>query len=270
MSPEGGSAAATRAARRGRARRAYDLLGELVRSDILIRYGRGRIRVVKWLLDPIAALGVYLLLVALVLDRSDEATGLSLVCAIVPFQLVVTSVINSFQAVSIRSSIILNMSFPRALIPVSAVITESVVLTTSLTLIPLMMVVYAVAPTAAILWLPVAFAVTVIFSIALAYPATLFGIWYPELLPFGVSLVRAMFFIAPGLIALDQLSGTARDLLPYNPLTGLFETFRDALLYGQSPAAWQLLVPLAFAAVILAISYPIYRSEQSQFAKLIG
>jgi ABC-type polysaccharide/polyol phosphate export permease len=83
-------------------------------------------------------------------------------------------------------------------------------------------------------------------------------------------LVRALFFIAPGLIALDQLSGTARDLLPFNPLTGLFETFRDALLYGQAPAAWQLLVPLGFAVAILAISYPIYRSEQSQFAKLIG
>ena len=157
----------------------------------------------KWLLDPIAALGVYLLLVALVLDRGEEAAGLSLVCAIVPFQLVVTTVINSFQSVSLRASIILNMSFPRSLIPVSAVATETIVLTTSLTLIPLMMVIYAVAPTAAILWLPVAFAVTIIFSIALAYPATLFGIWYPELLPFGVSLVRAMFFIAPGLIALD-------------------------------------------------------------------
>ena len=63
-------------------------------------------------------------------------------------------------------------------------------------------------------------------------------------MPFGVSLVRALFFLAPGLVALDLVSGTARDLLPFNPLTGLFETFRDTLLYGQSPAAWQLLVPL--------------------------
>lgn len=261
---------ATTAGLQGRARRAFDVLAELVRSDILIRYGRGRIRVLKWLLDPLAALGVYLLLVALVLDRGEEATGLSLVCAIVPFQLIVASVINSFQAVTLRASIILNMRFPRSLIPVSAVVTESVVLTTSLTLIPLMMVIYAVAPTAATLWLPVAFAVTIVFSIALAYPAALFGIWYPELMPFGVSLVRAMFFLAPGLIALDQVSGTIHDLLPLNPLTGLFESFRDALLFGQSPAAWQLLVPLGFAIVIFAVSYPIYRSEQSQFAKLIG
>jgi lipopolysaccharide transport system permease protein len=253
-----------------RLRRAVDVLAELVRSDILIRYGRGRIRALKWLLDPIAALGVYLLLVAFVLDRGGEATGLSLVCAIVPFQLVVASVINSFQAVGLRSSIILNMSFPRGLIPISAVVTESVALTTSLILIPLMMAVYGVGPTTALLWLPLAFAATIVFSVALAYPATLFGIWYPELMPFGVSLVRAMFFLATGLVALEQVSGTARDLLPYNPLTGLFETFRDALLFGQAPAAWQLLVPLGVAALLLCAFYPLYRSEQSHLAKLIG
>ena len=57
-----------------------------------IRYGRGRVRFLKWVLDPIAALGVYLLLVALVLDRGGDAIGLSLACAIVPFQLMITSV----------------------------------------------------------------------------------------------------------------------------------------------------------------------------------
>jgi ABC-type polysaccharide/polyol phosphate export permease len=259
-----------RAQLRDRARRTYDVLAELVRSDILIRYGRGRIRVLKWLLDPIAALGVYLLLVALVLDRGEEATGLSLLCAIVPFQLVVATVINAFQAVGLRSSIILNMSFPRGLIPVSAVVTETVVLTASLVLIPLMMAVYAVGPTPAVLWLVPAFAITIAFSLALAYPAALFGIWYPELMPFGVSLVRAVFFLATGLVALDEVTGDAENLLPFNPLTGLFESFRDALLYGQAPAAWELLVPLGAAALLLCVFYPLYRSEQSQLAKLIG
>lgn len=252
------------------ARRTFDVLRVLVQSDILIRYGRGRIRFLKWLLDPLAALGIYLLLVALVLGRSDTAVGLSLACAIVPFQLVMMSVINALQAIGLRGSIILNMSFPRDLIPVASVATESVVLTASLTMLPLMMVIYSVAPTVAILWLPVALAVTMVFSIAVAYPAALVGVWYPELMPFGVSLVRTLFFVAPGLIALEEVTGTARDLLPINPLSGLFETFRDALLYGQSPDAWQLLVPLGAAAIIFAVSYPLYRSERLQFAKLIG
>lgn len=255
---------------RAGARRTFDVLAELARTDILTRYGRGRIRFVKWLLDPLAAVGVYLVLIALVLDRGGEAAGLSLACAIVPFQLVMMSVINALQAVSLRGSIIVNMSFRRSLIPLASVVTESVALSASLTLFPVMMIVYGVGPTLALLWLPVAFAVTIAFSVALAYPAALLGVWYPELMPFAVSLVRALFFIAPGLVALDQVTGSGRALLEINPLTGLFESFRDALLYGTAPEAWQLLIPLGFAAVILALAVPLYRSEQAHFAKLIG
>jgi lipopolysaccharide transport system permease protein len=256
--------------KRGRARHMADMLAVLALSDLKIRYGRGRIRFLKWVLDPIAALGIYLALIAFVLDRSESNVGLSLACAIVPFQLVMMSAVNALQAVGLRAPILVNMAFPRSLIPVSSVVTESVAVTASLTLLPAMMIVYGVAPTAAILWLPLAFAVTIAFSVALAYPAALLGVWYPELTSFAVSVIRALFFLAPGLIALDQITGTTRDLLPYNPLTGIFESFRDALLYGTSPAAWELLSPLAAAVLVLAVTLPLFRREQSQFAKLIG
>ena len=255
---------------RARAGRTIDVLTVLTRSDLKMRYGRGRLRVLKWLLDPLAALGVYLVLIAVVLDEAGFAVGLSLACAIVPFQLVMSSVVNALGAVALRGSIIVNMAFPRALIPISSVATESVALVGSLTLIPTMMIIYGVEPTTALLWLPAAFGATIALAVALAFPAALMGVWYPEMQPFAVSLVRALFFVAPGVVALEQVSGTARDLLPLNPLTGLFEAFRDALLYGQSPAAWELLWPLGAAAVVLAIALPIYRRELPQFVKLVG
>jgi ABC-type polysaccharide/polyol phosphate export permease len=134
----------------------------------------------------------------------------------------------------------------------------------------LMMLAYWVAPTTALLWLPVVLLITAILSAAFAYPAALFGLWYPELQSFVGALVRILFFVAPGLVALDQITGTTRELLRLNPLTGLFESFRDALIYGHSPAAWELLSPLAAAALLLAISLPLYRREQAYVAKLLG
>jgi ABC-type polysaccharide/polyol phosphate export permease len=235
-----------------------------------MRYGRGGLRALKWFLDPFAALGVYLVLITLVLDTGANAPGLVLVCAIIPFQLVMMTVANSLIAVRTRGSIIVNMDFPRILIPLSAVATESVAFTASLVMLPLMMAVYGVAPTPAALWLPVALALTVTLSAALAYPSALIGVWYPELQPFAVSFVRTFFFLAPGLVSLSQITGVAREWLPLNPLTGLFEFYRDALLYGHSPAAWQILYPLAAAALILAVSVRVYRREQPTLAKLVS
>ena len=55
----------------------------------------------------------------------------------------------------------------------------------------------------------------------------------------------------------------------YNPLTGLFESYRSAVLYGSSPAAIDLLYPVAVALVLLAICLPLYRAEQRHLAKIL-
>ena len=250
--------------------RTRDVLLVLSVSDLRTRYGRGGMRAMKWFLDPFAALGVYLVLIAVVLQKGSEATGLVLVCAIVPFQLVMVGSVVSMQSVLRRGSIILNMSFPRILIPFSAIVTESIAFSASLVMLPIMMAVYGVSPTPAALWLIVAILLTAVVALSLAYPAALFGLWYPELVPFAASVIRTLFFLAPGLIALSQITGTARNLMPFNPLTGLFELYRDALLYGHSPPAWQILAPLAFAVALLLLVVPVYRREQPSFSKLIG
>lgn len=256
--------------RGGSLRRNLDVLTVLASTDLQVRYGRGGLRVLKWLIDPVAALGVYLVLIVLVLNRSGEEVGLSLACAIVPFQFIVTSVVNALTTITARGSIIVNMSFPRFLLPLSTVATESAGSMASLLMLPVMMAVYGVEPTTAVLWLPVALAITIVFAAALAYPAALIGIWWPEYQGLAISLVRTMFFLAPGLVALDQIVGTTRELMPLNPLTGIFESFRDALLYGQSPAVWELLAPLAAAALVFAVFLPIYAREQPELAKLVG
>src|SRR5207302_4815808 len=171
---------------------------------------------------------------------------------------------NALQSVSTRSSIIANMAFPRTLIPVAACVTESLGFASSLVLVVLMMAAYGVAPTVHVLWAPLLIGVTLLLAVAMAYPASLFGIWFPELYSFSISAVRTLFFLAPGLVALAQVHGSAATLLRINPLSGLFEGFRASLLYGRAPAAWELLVPLAWAAALLVIFVPLYRREQPQ------
>jgi ABC-type polysaccharide/polyol phosphate export permease len=252
-----------------RVRSTVDLLISLTASDLRSRYGRGAFLIVRWLAEPFALVGVYLVLTAIVLDRSAHATGLSLACAIVPFQLVIVSVANAMTAVPLRKPMILNMAFRRSLIPLSSVLTESTAFAASFGIIATMMAIYAVAPTPAVLWLPVVSAITMALAAGFAYPASLFGLWFWELRPFGVSLVRILFFIGPGLVPLSQTGQRTSEYLRFNPLTGLFESFRDMFLYGRSPGAFDLLYPLGFALMLLALFVPLYRRDQRDFAKVV-
>jgi ABC-type polysaccharide/polyol phosphate export permease len=223
---------------------------------------------VKWLIDPYAVAGVYLVFVTFIIDRGGEAPGLTVACAVVPFQLFVSTVLASMRSVKDRRSLFLNLDFRRGLLPVALTMTEALGFAASLSLLALMMAVYGVAPTVAVLWLLPAIAVNLFFALACSYPGTLFGVWYKDLIPFALSALRILYFVAPGVIALSAITGEANELVRLNPLTGIFEAYRDALLYGQAPAAWELLYPAGFAALVLAISLPVFRSEERHFAKV--
>jgi lipopolysaccharide transport system permease protein len=246
-----------------------DLLWALTESDLRFRYGRGPWRFIRWLLEPVALVGVYLFLVVFVLDRPGTAVGLSLACSVVPFQLVMLTIGNAMTALDARRPIVLNMAFRRMLMPISSALTEAAGFASSLFLIITMMAIYKVAPTWNLLWLPLIFLVTLVLAIASAYAATLCGIWLRELRPFVLSFVRTLFFLGPGLVPLEQTSEGVRTLLRLNPLTGLFEAYRAVFLYGARPAAWQLIYPAIAAALLLAVFLPLYRSEQRHFAKVI-
>lgn len=241
----------------------------MAQADLRFRYGRGSGRLLKWLLDPYALVGVYLLLVTFVLHRAGKAPGLSLSCAVVPFQLIVATVTNATGAIHARRSIILNMAFDRMTMPLATVVTETAAFGASLSLIVVMMVVYGVAPTVQILWLPVVIAINIALAVGFAFPAALFGLWFRELRNFALSVIRTMFFLAPGLVPLSTTHGKAYQVLQLNPFTGVFESYRAALLFGRAPHLWELLYPLAFACLLLAIGVPLYRREQSQFAKVV-
>ena len=249
--------------------RTAELLWVLTESDLRFRYGRGPWRFVRWLFEPVALVGVYLILVTFVLNRPGTSPGLSLACAVVPFQLVMLTISNAMTTLDARRPILLNMSFRRMLLATSSALSESVGFGSSLLLIFAMMAIYGVSPTWNILWFPLIFLVNFLLAAAAAYPAILLGIWLRELRAFVVSFVRILFFLAPGLVPLAQTSPGVRDVLRLNPLTGLFEAYRDAFMNGAAPAAWELLFPLGAAALLMVVFVPVYSAEQRQFAKVI-
>jgi len=260
----------TRTGGRESSERPLDILIALTRSDLRARYGRGYWQFVKWLIDPFALVGVYLLLRIVVFDRGGHAVGLTIACSIVPFQIVLLSMGSAMNCVSLREPILLNMAFNRMLLPLSSVATETFAFGASFGLLALMMIVYGVAPTAATLFLPVVILVNLVFAVGLAYPAALIGIWFPDVRLFTTQAMRMLYFAAPGVVALSEISGRTHDLMRLNPLTGLFEAYRDVLIYGRLPAVWTLLYPAGLAVVLLLASLPIYRRDQHHFAKVIA
>ena len=249
--------------------RRLHLLIALARSDLHIRYGRGGGQIVQWFVDPFALVGIYLLL-RLILNKGGDDVGLSLACAVVPFQIVLSSCTGAMNAVSLREPILLNMRFDRLLIPPSSVVTESVSFATSFTMFPIAMIIYGVEPTVALLWLPVLIVATLMLAFGAAWPSALLGLWVPTVKTFASQALRVLFFAAPGLVALAEMSDDVRRYIVFNPFTGLFESYRHVFLYGDSPEFWELAYPVGAGLLLTLVFLPVYRREQRHFAKLVS
>ena len=172
--------------------------------------------------------------------------------------------------VRLRETIVLNMPFPRTLLPVSSALTETAAFAASLALLALMMIVYGVAPTVAILWLPIVMLVTVAARRGDLVPRRAARPVVP-----GPSAVRDQLRARVVLRRAGHRSAVGGravvdDWLKLNPLTGLFEAYRDVLLYGDSPAAWELLYPIAWAGCCSRCSCRSTGRTAPHFAKVLG
>ena len=240
----------------------------LARSDLRIRYGRGGWQLINWLVNPFALVGIYVLL-RVILGRGGNDAALSIACAVVPFQIVLSSFESSMAAVGLREPILLNRRFDRILIPPAAVLTESLAFAASFLMFPMAMLYYGIAPTLALLWLPVVVLATLALALGVAWPASLLGVWFPTTRIFAGQGLRILFFAAAGIVALDEVPEDVRGWIVFNPLTGLFEAFRHVFLYGDSPELWQIAYPTAVGLVLMFTFLPAYRREQRHFAKFV-
>ncbi|MBA3747242.1 MAG: hypothetical protein H0W96_07070 [Solirubrobacterales bacterium] len=248
--------------------RRMHILVALTRSDLRIRYGRGGWQVVNWLVNPFALVGIYLLL-RLILGRGGEAAALSIACAVVPFQIVLMAFDSATDAVGLREPILLNRRIDRLLLPPSSVLTEGFAFAASFLMFPITMALYGIGPTTGLLWLPVVVLATFVLALGIAWPAALLGVWLPTVTAFGTQALRILFFAAPGIVALSEIPDDVREWVVFNPLTGLFESFRHVFLYGDSPEFWQVAYPVGVGIALMIAFLPLYRREQRHFAKFV-
>lgn len=168
-------------------------------------------------------------------------------------------------------NIVKAFSFPRASLPLGAVVRET--LTTVPTLLTMIALVLALPPREVItpLWLlfPVIVAVQGVFNAGVALVAARLVARVPDLQHLIPVLTRfwfygsGVFFVFENLRFLDERPGLLA-ALQLNPLYVVLDMSRDVLLYGQAPGvgSWALLLGWATVAGLGGFVY-FWRGEES-------
>jgi ABC-type polysaccharide/polyol phosphate export permease len=179
-----------------------------------------------------------------------------------------TAITKATQTLVMNSALVTKVYFPRLLAPLASVLPGLVDLAVSLSLLVILYPLYGTAPGIAALTLP-------LWIMALIVVVMGIGLWLGTLnvsyrdINHGVNLVIQLWlFLSPVAYASDSVPERFRTLYALNPMVGIIDGFRWALLDAPWPGS-TLGVSFSVAIVIFVSGIAYFQRGERRFADVI-
>lgn len=250
-----------------------ELLYFLAWRDILVRYKQTLIGIAWALVRPVAMVAVLTIVFNKVAGLGAPAGvpyPLLVYAGMLPWQFFSTAVSDASASLIGNSSLISKVYFPRLIVPAGAVVTSFVDFAITLVLMAGMMAWYGYLPDARVLATPLFIGLA--FGIAFGM-----GVWLAALnvkyrdfryiVPF---IVQFGVYISPVGFSTTSVPPGWRLLYAANPMVGVIDGFRWALLRGDSPLWWpSVLMSAVTTAVVCVVGIWYFRHTERSFADVI-
>ncbi len=167
------------------------------------------------------------------------------------------------------SNMVKKIYFPRITMPVGTVLAGAVDFGLAFVVLLGMMFFYGLAPTIKVLWLPLFMLLALITALGAVLWLSAMNVQFRDVRYATPFLVQAWLFITPIAYSSNLLEGFWRNLYAINPMAGVVEGFRWALL-GTATEPGPMIAISSAAAVILLVSGAYYfRRMEKTFADVI-
>lgn len=247
-----------------------ELLYFLVWRDVKVRYKQTALGVAWIVLQPVVSMLIFSGLFGVLLraPSGDVPYPIFLYAGLLPWNYFAGSLNRASTSLVNSAHLISKVYFPRLVVPLSGVLSGLVDFGVAATVFIVLMVWYRITPTPAILLLP-------LFVLLAMATALGFGLWLSALnvryrdvnylVPF---LVQVWMYLTPVVYAVTLIPERFRWLLALNPMTGVVEGFRWALLGEQPPGALFAVSVLITLAVLVGGAF-FFRATERTFADVI-
>ena len=248
-----------------------ELLFILVWRDIKLRYKQTVLGVAWVVLQPFLTMVVFSLLFGVLagLPSQDLPYTIFTYTALLPWQLFANALTQSGNSLVMSQSLITKIYFPRVVIPLSPIVAGLLDFAIAFVMLIGMMIFYKIVPTIAVLTLPLFILLAIVTAFAVGLWLSALNVEYRDVryaIPF---LVQFWFFITPVSYSIELIPEKWRTLYALNPMVGVVEGFRWALL-GQELTIGPIIIASAISVVVILVSGLFYfRRMEDRFADVV-
>jgi lipopolysaccharide transport system permease protein len=248
-----------------------ELLYLLAWRDVKIRYKQTVLGAAWAVIQPFFSMVVFSLFFGHLAKMSSDGVPYPIFSytALVPWIFFANGLNHASSRLVSNGNLIKKIYFPRLLIPLAAVLSGVVDFMLAFVVLLGMMLYFGIMPTSNALWLPLFFLLALVTALGVGLWLSAMNAQFRDIqytLPF---LTQFWFFSTPIAYSSSLVPELWRPLYGLNPMVGVIEGFRWALL-GTATAPGAMIVASAFTAVLLLITGAFYyRRLEKTFADVL-
>jgi lipopolysaccharide transport system permease protein len=240
--------------------------------DILVRYKQTAIGVAWGILRPLLTMIIFTVIFGYLAKLPSEGVPYPILvfAAMLPWQFFSGSLTECSNSFITNAPMLTKIYFPRLIVPASSVIVNLIDFLISFVLLGGLMAWYRFVPGWRVLTLPLFLGMAFLASFGLGLWLATLNVKYRDFRYVVPFIVQLGLYISPVGFSSSVVPGPWRLLYSINPMVGVIDGFRWAILGGDSRIYWTgFLLSSAVTLTIFLLAIRYFRATERKFADII-
>jgi lipopolysaccharide transport system permease protein len=248
-----------------------ELLLFFVWRDIKVRYKQTVLGLLWAIIQPFFTMVIFSLFFGRLarVPSDDLPYPIFSYAALVPWTFFANAVTQASNSLVVGANMIKRIYFPRLTMPIATVLAGVVDFILAFAVLLGMMLYYKLAPTANILWLPLFLLLALITALGVGFWLSAMNVQFRDVRYAVPFLIQAWLFATPIAYPSSLLPEFWRPFYALNPMVGVVEGFRWALLGSETAPGLMVWVSALVAVTIFATGAFYFRRMEKTFADVV-
>jgi len=247
-----------------------ELLYSFISRDIKVRYKQTALGAAWAVIQPLFMMIVFTLAFGRLAKIPSEGLPYPLFsyAALLPWTLFAEGITRSTNSMISNSNIMTKVYFPRLIMPISGILSPLIDFTIAFVILLGMMLYYGFTPTINVLFLPAFILLALGTSLGVGLWLSALNVQYRDFQYTVPFLIQMWLFASPVVYPSSLLPEPYRTLFGLNPMAGVIEGFRWALL-GTAPPSYLIAVSALMVVALLVSGAFYFKRMEKTFADVV-
>lgn len=248
-----------------------DLFWQLTFREIKARYKQSVLGYAWAILVPLLNLLVLSIVFSYVfkIPTGNIPYPIFLFVALVPWMFLMSSISVATGSIMANATLITKVRLPREILPVTAISSKMIDLVLATAVLVSFLAIYQIKFQPTLIFVPIIFIVQLFLIFGVSFFLSAINVFFRDVENvLGVFLTFWMY-LTPVLYPSELIPENLKPLFFLNPMTGIINSYRDAILYGNFPLGLDFLYSTIFSLTAFVLGLLYYRKRFPYFADVI-